>query len=103
MSITYNQHSKERENVVAPSVEEIEKAVAFLNHAIEYGNMSHAVKDIFQRMIWDYENLQHFHSVVGGWEGVEHLKACYDSLVDKTDTSIRECEGMCINPKNETE
>lgn len=90
--ITYNQPSKERENVVAPSVEEIEKAIAFLNHAIEYGNMSHAVKDIFQRMIWDYENKSHFHAVVGSWDVTQQM------------TQIRECEGMpFINTKDETE
>lgn len=82
MKLTYNNpdHAKELNPL---SVQEVEQAVAFLNHAIEYGNMSHATISIFQKLITNYELYEHFHTVVGGWDGL-----------NKTDTTIRECEGI---------
>ena len=92
MKLTYNNPDKSKE-LNPLSIEEVEKAVAFLNRAIEYGNMSLTVRDIFQRLITNYEVYEHFHTVAGGWEGI-----------NKPDTTIRECEGMCFNPsKEETE
>lgn len=130
MNITYNQHSKERENVIAPTVEEMNYALNEIGASLEYsllGDRLEKVNDIFQRLIWHYENLEHFHTVVGGWEGLDKIRlnmfneGAYNGMAadtieeagvgtlnnvynNTTDKSIRECEGMpFINPKDETE
>lgn len=103
MSITYNQPSKDRESVVAPTVEEMSSFVAHLNFWLS--DMPDAM-NMMQRILHDYENKCYFHTVVGGWEGLALIKnsAYLTGAKDSTDTSIRECEGMpFINSKDETE
>lgn len=65
------EHIKERQNVLPPTVEEIK------NFCLNVGflfSLSPELKGILQRLLNHHQNLQHFHDVVGGWEGLNRLK-----------------------------
>ena len=97
------------------SIEQINDAVESLNYFYNEGYMQRDTFDLFQKLITNYELYEHFHTVVGGWEGLEMLrggsvaKSVTDAIIHfaeqnkQTDTTIRECEGMCFNPKEEIE
>lgn len=96
--INYNstdpEHIKERQNVVPPTIEEVEYIVDILNGSFE-GTDWFAEKhiSILQRLIYDYENKSHFHDVVGGWEGVSPELVYATQEWSESDTSKTGWEG----------
>lgn len=81
MTLNYNstdpEHIKSRQNVVPPSVEEMEKIVNEIEEALYFSLMDKRLRhslELFQRLIYDYQNKSHFYDVVGGWDGLNRLK-----------------------------
>lgn len=66
------EHIKARQNVVPPSVEEIEILTSHLNSILpHYGSI---IIETLQRLLHDHQHKSHFYDVVGGWEGYNKLK-----------------------------
>lgn len=86
--ITYNspEHAKERQNVFPLTktdtinvVSDLNTLIAFASRYVSIALLPEQVEQI-QRLVDHHANLQHFHDVVGGWEGLESKQ---DSAYDK--------------------
>ncbi len=69
--IVYNDpiYSTERANVEPLSIDETKRLVAKLNIILFTGRMSDKDKELLQRLVWEYENLRHYHAYSGGGNG----------------------------------
>lgn len=110
--ITYNspEHAKERQNVVPLTDNENKIVVAALSRMLsimedeelslmkDNYSQDEYVKSTIQRLIDHYSNLQYFHDVVGGWEGLDKIKeAMYDKgFQDSAHYALR-AEGLDLN------
>lgn len=72
--LTYNnpERAKERAENEAPQEFEIKSALKVVDDLLPDNFTS--TREVLQRIIWDYENLKYFYTVVGGYEGLLKLQ-----------------------------
>lgn len=75
--LTYNspERAKERAEVVPLTMDEIETLVLTLDKFTPYSQFP---TELLQRLLDDYANLKHFHSVANGWQGLNALQVNYE-------------------------
>jgi len=89
--IHYNspKHQKERANVVPLNMDDLKSIQKYLN---AYLPIEKTVFDLFQRLIWDYENLQHMRETAPVWISVnDRLPENDTAVLIYTDRGILTC------------
>ena len=90
--IHYNspEHQKERANVVPLTMDEMHELANYINMHGHY--LSKQFIRVFQRLIWDYENLQHMRETLPVWISVnDRLPEPDTAVLIYANTGIRTC------------